>query len=137
LSLIGDGVAPDNTPAAHEVEFFRVSGRAAAELELAAKCLHRRNTERLERHRNEARNDLLEDLAALQTRAAGRLALVPAAHPIQQAMPNMIMAARELFHLFDDVAAAASLAETGRGISTPAITSGANQCNIITQPIRE
>ncbi|MEO7509754.1 MAG: hypothetical protein ABIZ95_21085 [Pyrinomonadaceae bacterium] len=129
-----------NRPAQHEVEFFRVAGRRAADLATAANCLHRRNTARLERHRSQARADLLHGLAAM--RGAGdtrpRLTLPRGARPTDQAMSSLYKATSELFILFKDPDAAVQVQAFISGEKTAALDPEEIPCNTPTptQPVQ-
>jgi hypothetical protein len=59
-------VEPDGEPAAHETELARVAGRAGDDLEIAGRCVRRRNLSRLREHQAQTRLELLHTLAGLQ-----------------------------------------------------------------------
>ena len=75
LTLAASRARADGEPSESELEPARVSGRTGADLEIAGRCLHRRNVARLEAHRRSARVELLHALSDLpDTFAASLLA---------------------------------------------------------------
>jgi hypothetical protein len=66
LTLALAEVEPDGEPAAHETELARVAGRAGDDLEIAGRCVRRRNLSRLREHQAQSRLELLHALAGLQ-----------------------------------------------------------------------
>ena len=75
LTLAARYARADGEPNASELEPARVAGRTGADLEVAGRCLHRRNVARLDAHRRSARVELLHALADLpDTFAASLLA---------------------------------------------------------------
>lgn len=125
-------------PVDHEVEFFRVAGRRATDLATAANCLHRRNTARLERHRSQARADLLLGLAAMRGAGDQRppLTLPRGARPTDQALSSLYRAASELFSLFKDQDAAVQVQALISGESNAAHDPEVIPCNRPTQPMQ-
>lgn len=123
-------------PVDHEVEFFRVAGRRAADLATAANCLHRRNTARLERHRVQARADLLLGLAAMRGAfdSRPRLTLPRGARHIDETRRSLFVAASELFILFNDHDAAVQVQAFIRGETNAAPDPEVIPCNTHTHP---
>jgi hypothetical protein len=66
LTLALAEVEPDGEPATHETELARVAGRAGDDLEIAGRCVRRRNLSRLREHQAQSRLELLHALAGLQ-----------------------------------------------------------------------
>lgn len=75
LTLAARHARAGGEPTARELEPARASGRTGADLEVAGRCLHRRNVARLDAHRRSARVELLHAMADLpDTFAASLLA---------------------------------------------------------------
>lgn len=87
LTLAARHARPDGEPTASELEPALASGRTGADLEIAGRCLHRRNVARLDAHRRSARVELLHALADLPDNFA----------PSLLARPNDYGASRRLF----------------------------------------
>jgi hypothetical protein len=87
LTLAARHARADGEPTRSEFELAKVSGRAGADLEVAGRCLHRRNVARLEAHRRVARVELLHALADLPDTFAASLL----------ARPSDYVASRRLF----------------------------------------
>ena len=87
LTLAARPARADGEPTACELEPARVSGRTGADLEIAGRCLHRRNVARLDAHRRSARVELLHAIADLPDNFAASLL----------ARPNDYAASRRLF----------------------------------------
>lgn len=66
LALAAEGVSADARPTARELELCRLAGRTGDDLLLAGRCIHRRNVTRLLAHRERARAEMVEALAALR-----------------------------------------------------------------------
>jgi hypothetical protein len=77
LTLAARHARPDGEPTESELEPARVSGRAGVDLEIAGRCLHRRNVARLEAHRRSTRVELLHALADLPDNFAASLLARP------------------------------------------------------------
>lgn len=80
LTLAARHARSDGEPTARELEPARASGRTGADLEVAGRCLHRRNVARLEAHRRSARVELLHALADLPDTFAASLLARPSDH---------------------------------------------------------
>ena len=87
LTLAARHARADGEPTESELEPARASGRAGVDLEIAGRCLHRRNVARLEAHRRSARVELLHAMADLPDNFAASLL----------ACPNDYAASRRLF----------------------------------------
>ncbi|HLL77350.1 MAG TPA: hypothetical protein VK421_19000 [Pyrinomonadaceae bacterium] len=87
LTLAARHARADGEPTRSELEPARVSGRTGTDLEIAGRCLHRRNVARLEAHRRSARVELLHALADLPDNFAASLL----------ARPSDFRASRRLF----------------------------------------
>jgi hypothetical protein len=66
LTLALAGAEPDGEPGARETEMARVAGRGGEDLEIAGRCVRRRNATRLREHQARSRLELLHALAELQ-----------------------------------------------------------------------
>ena len=77
LTLAARPARADGEPTESELEPARVSGRAGVDLEIAGRCLHRRNVARLEAHRRSSRVELLHALADLPDNFAASLLARP------------------------------------------------------------
>ncbi|HEY0077540.1 MAG TPA: hypothetical protein VGB73_02765 [Pyrinomonadaceae bacterium] len=70
LALAAAEADAEAAPTKREVELCRVAGRAGADLELAGRCIHRRNVRRLVEHQERARLELLHAFAELRDLSA-------------------------------------------------------------------
>lgn len=77
LTLAARHARADGDPTERELEPARASGRTGDDLEIAGRCLHRRNVARLEAHRRSARVELLHALADLPDNFAASLLARP------------------------------------------------------------
>lgn len=106
LTLAAALADPNAEPAASELELARVSGRAGTDLEVAGRCVHRRNVARLAAHRRNARVELLHALADLPDTFAPSLLARPAdfraSRKLYAALLPVYGRAIELLSLFDD-----------------------------------
>ena len=93
-------------PEGSELELARVSGRTGEDLEVAGRCVRRRNVARLEAHRRNARVELLHALADLPDTFAPSLLARPsdfrASRRLYAALLPVYGRAIELLSLFDD-----------------------------------
>ena len=71
LTLALADAEPDGEPGERETELARVAGRGGEDLEIAGRCVRRRNASRLREHQARARLELLHALAALQDTLEG------------------------------------------------------------------
>lgn len=62
---------PEGEPEPRELESARVSGRTGDDLDVAGRCVRRRNAARLREHQSRARAELLHSLAQLQETVGG------------------------------------------------------------------
>ena len=110
LALAVADAERDAAPAPPEIELYRLDGRTGDELELAARCVHRRHTARLREHHARSRYALLHALADLRERNE-RLPLASAeeaalARRLAEALVPVFARAVELFSLLEEPAAA-------------------------------
>jgi hypothetical protein len=136
LSLLSRDREPVDQPSESETEFFRVAGRPGSDLQIAARCLHRRNVSRLERHRIQARRDLIQDLRAVQNWKADRLMFASGGHLLQHEVRKILLTARDLFLLFDDRSAANAIEDHLRGEIESASGTEVSKCNTPKPQIR-
>lgn len=80
LTLALADAEPDGEPDARETELARVAGRGGEDLEIAGRCVRRRNASRLREHQAQSRLELLHALAELQDTLDGA-AQPPAVRP--------------------------------------------------------
>lgn len=66
LTLALAAAAPEGEPVARELELARVAGRTGDDLDIAGRCVRRRNASRLCEHQAQSRIELLHALAELQ-----------------------------------------------------------------------
>ena len=71
LTLALAGAEPDGEPDARETELARLAGRGGEDLEIAGRCVRRRNASRLREHQARSRLELLHALAELQDTLEG------------------------------------------------------------------
>ena len=106
LTLAAALADPNGEPAASELELARVSGRTGADLEVAGRCVHRRNVSRLLAHRRNARVEMLHALADLPDTFAPSLLARPAdfraSRRLYTALLPVYGRAIELLSHFDD-----------------------------------
>jgi hypothetical protein len=104
----------DAEPAEHELELARAAGRAGADLEVAGRCLHRRNVARLEAHRRNSRVEMLHALADLPDSFAPSLLARPsdfqASRRLYSALLPAYTAAIELLSQLEDARAVQTVA---------------------------
>jgi hypothetical protein len=99
-------------PSPRELELCRVAGRAGEDLQVAGRCLHRRNVSRLRAHRERARTELVHALAAARESAHNLYPSQPqfysparadeTAKQISEALTQALSRAIELLSLFDE-----------------------------------
>lgn len=95
----------DAPPAASELELCRLAGRRGKDLELAGRCIHRRNLRRLRAHHERSRRELLHALAELRESAFGSRATTlatPARKSLSEATINFYTLAIELLSTLND-----------------------------------
>jgi hypothetical protein len=80
LTLAARHARAGGEPTESELEPARVAGRTGDDLEVAGRCLHRRNVARLDAHRRSARVELLHALADLPDTFAASLLARPSDH---------------------------------------------------------
>jgi hypothetical protein len=71
LTLALANAEPDGEPDARETELARMAGRGGEDLEIAGRCVRRRNASRLREHQARSRLELLHALAELQDTLEG------------------------------------------------------------------
>jgi hypothetical protein len=71
LTLALADAEPDGEPDERETELARVAGRDGEDLEIAGRCVRRRNASRLRAHQAQSRLELLHALAGLQDAIEG------------------------------------------------------------------
>ncbi|HVG28290.1 MAG TPA: hypothetical protein VM864_01085 [Pyrinomonadaceae bacterium] len=71
LTLALAGAEPGGEPDERETELARVAGRGGEDLEIAGRCVRRRNASRLREHQARSRLELLHALAELQDTLEG------------------------------------------------------------------
>ena len=109
LALACADARPDAGPTERELELCRLAGRAGDDLLVAGRCVHRRNVTRLVAHRERARAELLQALAAVRG-LAGEAAAAPcfgdeAARSVSRALLQTFARAVDLLSLLEDRAA--------------------------------
>lgn len=114
LALACDGAEGVETAAPRELELWRAAGRTGEDLQVAARCVGRRNATRLDAHRNSARTELLHALAEVRELADSRpfasRANAGAARRLSEAILEAYGRAIELLSLLEDQRAAMSVA---------------------------
>jgi hypothetical protein len=129
LTLLVEARSRGAVTTGHEAEFCRIAGVPAAEQRPAVRCLQRRNAARIERHRSQARRDLVQDLTAIDAWLSRQLTVAPEAHPINQVRSTLFAAARELFEVFQDGEAARIAGLLSRGSILGTVDKGETTCN--------
>lgn len=84
-------------PAKHEMELARISGRRGRDLQVAGRCAHRRNVQRIRAHYERERSRLLRKLEELHALEDGRMT---------EARLDVYLRAADLFSLLEDEGAA-------------------------------
>lgn len=112
LTLAAMETLMDAAPTERETELARVAGRTGDDLQLAGRCVHRRNASRLAAHRDRARTELLHVLAEITELTGGASALtnVVAARNLSVATVRFYGQAFNLLSLMEDEKAAVSVA---------------------------
>lgn len=96
-------------PTVRELELCRLAGRTGADLHVAGRCVHRRNVTRLAAHRERARAELADALAAVRKLFDEEAVVLgggpAAARAVSRALLQSFARAIELLSLFEDRAA--------------------------------
>ena len=146
LTLAARRARADGEPTRGELESARVSGRTGADLEVAGRCLHRRNVARLEAHRGASRVELLHALADLPDTFAASLLAQPSDHrasrqlfaallPVYSRAIELLQldgdsrGVQSLAPLFDDSCARLRRLEVFARTDAPAASGGDEQCS--------
>lgn len=106
LTLACAGARAEDNPTEREMELCRLAGRAGRDLQVAGRCVHRRNVTRLAAHRERARAELTHALAAArelfdETGSAD----ADAGRAVSRALLQSYARAVELLSLLEDRAA--------------------------------
>jgi hypothetical protein len=115
---------PDGEPDERETELARVAGRSGEDLEIAGRCVRRRNASRLREHQAQSRLELLHALAELQDTLEGvdhSRAIRPsraADHSCPQAGASAQQLSAALLRVYERAFDLLLLLEDGRGVQT-------------------
>ncbi len=112
LTLVAAVADADAPPTERELELFRVAGRKGDDLQLAGRCIHRRNAARLIAHQARARTELLHALAQIREIVGGVTAStnVIAARHLSVETLRFYACAFDLLSLLEDESAAIIIA---------------------------
>lgn len=112
LTMAAAETNADAPPTRREMELFRVAGRKGDDLQLAGRCIHRRNAARLVAHQARARTELLHALAEIREIVGGTNAsvnVITARHLSVETL-RFYACAFDLLSLLEDESAAMSVA---------------------------
>jgi hypothetical protein len=125
LTLALADAEPDGEPDERETELARVAGRDGEDLEIAGRCVRRRNASRLRAHQAQSRLELLHALAALQDALEGldhsrtvRRSRVAVDHSHRQAGASAQQLSAALLRVYERAFDLLLLLEDARGVQT-------------------